>query len=172
VVFIPIIVERAEVLLSFAMYKPICRTATVLVLMAALVAAQTNANWNTVKALTAGTDVRIAASSRTVRGKIDQVTDDTLVITSGKGQEMFTQAEVTQVSVKKAGHRKRNTLIGLAVGTGVGLVIGVAARAKSNQLQIVSNGVVVAAGAVAGAFVGTIVGAVIPSGGWRAVYKR
>ena len=90
--------------------------------MVATVAAQTNAtNWNTVKALTTGTDVQIAASSRTVRGKIDRVTDDTLVVTSGKGQEMFTQAEVTQVSVKKPGHRKRNTLIGLAVGAGAGL---------------------------------------------------
>jgi hypothetical protein len=155
------------------MCKPICRTAAALVLMAATVAAQTNAtNWSTVKALPTGTDVQIAASSRTVRGKIDRVTDDTLVVTSGKGQEMFRQAEVTQVSVKKPGHRKRNTLIGLAVGTGVGLVIGVASRAKSNQLQFVSNGLIVAAGALAGALVGTVIGVVIPSGGWREVYKR
>jgi len=155
------------------MCKPICRTVAALVLMAAIVAAQTNpTTWNTVKALSPGTEVQIAASSRTVRGKIERVTDDTLVVTSGKGQETFTQQEVVRVSVKKPGHRKRNTLIGLAVGTGVGLVIGVASKAKSDQIQVVSNGVVVAAGAVAGAFVGTIIGVAIPSGGWREVYKR
>jgi preprotein translocase subunit YajC len=156
------------------MCKPICRTAAALVLMAAMVAAQTHAkDWNTVKALAPGTEVQIMAGSRTVRGKIDRVTDDTLVVTSGKGQEMFTQAEVTQVSVKKPGHRKRNALIGLAVGTGAGLGIGLAAdRCSGSCFGPNLNGVVTAGFAVAGALVGTIICVAIPSGGWREVYKR
>jgi len=156
------------------MCKPICRTVAALVLMAAIVAAQTNpTSWNTVKALSPGTEVQIAGSSRTVRGKIDRVTDDTLVVTSGKGQETFTQQEVVRVSVKKPGHRKRNALIGLAVGTGAGLGIGLAAdRCSGTCFGPNLNGVVTAGIAVAGALVGTIIGVAIPSGGWREVYGR
>lgn len=155
------------------MCRFICRTAAVLLLLAATVAAQTTINdWNTVKALTTGTDVRITAGSRTVRGTIDRVTDDTLMVTSGKGQEMFTQPEVTRVSVGKKGHRGRNALIGLAVGTGVGLAIGIAARSGTGQLQIVPNGAITAGFTVAGALAGTIVGAVVPTGGWREIYKK
>ncbi len=83
-----------QVLCWAAMFSPrrIRCTLAMLVVMASAVVAQTNATtWNTVKALTAGTDVRITTGSRTVRGKLDRVTDDTLVVTSGKGQEMFTQ---------------------------------------------------------------------------------
>ena len=143
-----------------------------LVVMASAVVAQTNATtWNTVKALTAGTDVRITTGSRTVRGKLDRVTDDTLVVTSGKGQEMFTQQEVMRVSVGKQGHRPRNALIGLGVGGGAGLGIGLASR-SSPGLGPDLNSAVTAALTVAGALAGTIVGAVIPSGGWREIYKR
>ena len=93
--------------------------------MATTALAQKNAgDWNTVKALTTGTEVRITTGSRTVSGKVDRITGDTLVVTSGKGSEMFTEQEVTRVSVGKQGHRGRNTLIGLGIGTGAGIGIG------------------------------------------------
>ena len=133
-------------------------------------AAQTNVtNWNTVKALTTGTDVRITAGSRTVSGKIDRITDDNLVVASGKGQEMFTQQEVTRVSVRKKGHRLRNTLIGFGAGTGAGLGIGAASEAGCQGWFC---GLGTAAGGVIGALGGTIAGAVWPTGGWREVYKN
>jgi hypothetical protein len=141
-----------------------------LVLMVATVAAQTNAtNWNAVKALAAGTNVQITAGSRTVRGKIDSITDDNLVMASGKGQEMFTQQEITRVSVRKKGHRLRNTLIGFAAGTGAGLGIGAATEAGCQGFLC---GLDTAVGGVIGALGGTIVGAVWPSGGWREIYKK
>src|ERR1700674_2129985 len=97
--------------------------------MATTAAAQKNAgDWNTVKALTTGTDVRVTTGSRTVSGTIDRITDDTLVMTSGKGSEMFNQQDVTRVSVGKQGHRGRNALLGLGAGEGTGLVIGLASR--------------------------------------------
>jgi len=74
------------------------RLGVLLALIATTLAAQTNvADWNTVKALTTGTQVRITIGSRTVRGEIDQATDGALVVTSGKGQEMFEGQHVSVV---------------------------------------------------------------------------
>ncbi len=149
------------------------RLGVLLALMATTLAAQTNvADWNTVKALTTGTQVRITVGSRTVRGEIDRTTDDALVVTSGKGQEMFDRQQVSVVSVKKLSHRKRNTLIGLAAGTGVGLGIGIATRPKPGQLEVITPGAITAGFTAAGAIGGTLVGVIIPTGGWREVYKK
>ena len=140
--------------------------------MAASAAAQTSATaWNTVKALPAGTEVRIAAGSHTIRGKIDRITDDTLVVTSGNGQEMLAQQEVTRVSVGKQGHRGRNALIGLGIGAGAGLGVGAAADAGCTGfcfLGDLGKEVFTPVGAVAG----VLVGALIPTGGWREIYKK
>jgi hypothetical protein len=151
-----------------------CRLAALLALLATAMVAQTNVmNWNTVKALAAGTQVRVSAGSLPVNGRIEQVTDDALVVTSGKGRETFGRQQVSAVSVKKLSHRGRNALIGLAAGTGAGLGIGVAAaRTNSGQLAIVPNGAIVAGFAMAGALGGGIVGVAIPTGGWREVYSK
>jgi len=150
-----------------------CGLGAGLVLLTTTMAAQTNvADWNTVKALTTGTQVRITAGSRTVRGEIERTTDDVLVVTTGKGQEMFDRQEVSAVSVKKPSHRKRNTLIGLAAGTGVGLGIGIATRPKPGQLEVITPDAITAGFTAAGAIGGTLVGVIIPTGGWREVYKK
>lgn len=152
--------------------RPIYRFAAALALAVATAAAQTTAaTWNSVRALPAGTEVRIAAGARTVRGKIDRVTDDALAVTSGNGQEMFSQQEVSRVWVKKPGHRKRNTLIGLGIGAGAGLGVALAASSCSGFSCIGSSAVEVGA-PVALAVVGTAIGAVIPTGGWREVYRK
>jgi hypothetical protein len=110
------------------MFKHI-RAAAVLFVFALAAAAQSPAqNWNDVKALAAGTSVRISVGSRTVRGQVQGVMDDSLAVDSGKGQEMFTRQEVMRVSVKKKGHRGRNTLIGLGAGAAIGVVVGVASH--------------------------------------------
>jgi hypothetical protein len=150
---------------------PICRLAAALVLMTAALAAETN-NWNAVKALVPDTNVRITSGARVVNGKVVRITDETVVMASGSGQEMFTRDEVSLVSAKKPGHRKRNALIGLASGAGAGLIIGVAARNGSGGLGPNLDNVVTAGMTVAGALVGSIVGVLIPTGGWREVYKK
>jgi len=66
----------------------------------------------------------------------------------------------------------RNPLIGLGAGTGVGLGIGPGARLHGGVLQIVPNRTLTGAFALAGALTGTVVGAVIPTGGWREIYKQ
>lgn len=149
------------------------RLGVLLVVVATTLVAQTNVgDWNTVKALTTGTQVRITAGSRSVRGEIERTTDDILVVTSGKGQEMFDRQQISVVSVKKPSRRKRNTLIGLAAGAGGGLAIGIAARPGPGQWEIVSSEAVTAGLVGAGAIVGSFVGVIIPTGGWREVYKK
>ena len=149
------------------------RLGALLAVVATTLAAQTNAaDWNTVKAITTGTQVRVTAGSRTVRGEIERTTDDVFVVTSGNGQEMFERQQVSVVSVKKPSHRKRNTLIGLAAGTVVGLGIGITTRPKPGQLEIIPPDAVTAGFTAAGAIVGTLVGVIIPAGGWREVYKK
>jgi len=93
-------------------------------------------------------------------------------VTSGKGQEMFDRQEISVVSVKKPSRRKRNTLIGVAAGAGVGLAIGIATRPSSGQWEVISPDVVAAGLVAAGAIGGTLVGVIIPTGGWREVYKK
>jgi len=149
------------------------RAATLLALAAATMSAQSNrTDWNAIKAITPGTEVRITAGSRTINGTIDRITDDTLAITAGKGQEMFDRKQVSSVSTRKPGHRLRNALIGLGAGTGAGLAIGFGIRERPDQLHIVPNSAVVGGSAAAGAVIGTLVGAVIPTGGWHEIYKQ
>lgn len=153
------------------------RALAILQVFALAAAAQAPAqNWNNVKALTVGTQVRIAVGSRTVNGDLQSVTDDSLAVNSGKGQEMFTRQEVKQVSTKKMGHRLRNTLLGLGIGTGAGVGTGVAiGHAHDCGTGFLCGVNTIAGGALGGAIGlvgGTIIGAVIPTGGWREVYKQ
>jgi hypothetical protein len=148
------------------------RIAAALLLLAATVAAQTNASsWNTVKALAAGTDVRILNGSRTVSGKIEGVTDETIVVNSGRGQETFQQQEVMRVSLKKKGHRARNALIGLGAGAGVGFGVGAAADAGCSNFCFGGN-FGKAIFTPLGALAGVLIGVLLPSGGWREIYKK
>ena len=103
--------------------------AATLACMASLAPAQAKfTDWSTVKALATGADLRITSGSRTVRGKILRTGDDSLVLATGKSQEMFPQQEVTRVLLRGDSHRGRNSLIGLGSGAAAGLIIGAAAH--------------------------------------------
>ena len=145
--------------------------APVLLLTATVVAQPHSSSWDTVKALAAGTAVRVTDDSRTVNGTIEGVTDGAIVVTLETGQESFKQQDVTRVSLKKNGHRRRNALIGLGVGAGVGLVVGGVADASCTSFCIAGNfgkAIFTPMGAIAGG----LVGALLPSGGWREIYKK
>jgi hypothetical protein len=146
-----------------------------LLLAAFTAAAQSPAqNWNNVTAVPAGTEVRIAAGSRTVLGQVQSATADSFVVVSGKGQEMFTRQEVTRVSIRTKGHRGRNALIGLGVGAGVGLGVGAAwdNTGDCHSIAPCSLGHGKQIGPPVFGLIGAVVGAVIPTGGWREVYQQ
>lgn len=147
----------------------------VLFLMASLAPAQSKlTDWSMVKALATGADVRITAGSRAVPGKVLRVTDDGLVLATGKSQEMFPQSEVTRVLLRGDSHRGRNSLIGLGVGAAAGLITGAAAHQDCTGWCVfsTSRGTDMAAVGTVFGGIGAAVGAFIPSRSWLEVYRR
>lgn len=150
----------------------VLRATAVLLIFALTAPAQSPAQgWNNVKALAAGTEVRLNLNSRRVEGKMQSATDDSLAIGSDKGQERFARSEVARVSLRTKSHRVRNALIGLGAGAGIGAGIG-AATSCSNCISPISRGGAIGIAAGGLGVLGAIVGALIPSGGWREVYRR
>ena len=127
-------------------------------------------NWEDVKVLAPGTEVRVAAdNSKPIRGKLDSVTDSNLVLRLTTGTQSFPQPEIHGVSVQKKGHRLRNTLIGMGLGTAVGAGIGASQTSGCKELLC---DLALPVFAVIGFVGGTVTGLVWPTGGWRQVYAR
>ena len=121
------------------------------------------AQWEDVRALPGGTEVRVdlmngrwrfVVPSRRFSGQLQSVTDDSLVLTEKSAQRTLARPQIAQVSLKEKGHRWRNAGSGALQGAAIGACCGVA-------------GVFVAP---AGAVVGVAVGA-SRSTGWRTVYR-
>jgi hypothetical protein len=154
-------------------------------LLSLAAAAQTPASkWESLKALSPGTQVRVASiqskpgSSKPMQGALESVTDSELVILpvdvkSGTGPQSIPRAQIASVFVKKEGHRLRNTLIGMGVGAALGVGIGYGiGRGQGNcpggcSLDVDGG---MFAGGVLGLLGGTFTGLLWPTGGWREVY--
>ena len=152
----------------------ICLLALLAAVLAATAAAQQAkpiANWVNLSQLVAGSEIRVTlAAGKTMRGFVERVTAESLAINAATSQEMLSRQDIRRVELKKPGHRGRNTLIGLAVGTGVGLAAGAVADSKSGPgVMFPDLGKVVFS--PLGAIIGTVVGVALPTGGWRDVYR-
>ena len=127
-------------------------------------------SWTSVNQLVPGTQVRVSlGTGKTVRGSVQAVTGDSLVIRTDKAQETLSRAQVRRIESRRASHRGRNALIGLGIGAGSGLAVG-AAIDHGNHTNWFPNGgkaIVTPLGAI----VGTVIGVAIPSGGWREVFR-
>ncbi len=145
----------------------------ILLVAAATLAAQSTADWSAVMALPPGARIRVEAPPRKLSGRLLSAAADAIVVRSGAREERVARSQISRLDARRNSHRKRNVLIGIGIGTGAGLGLGLAARTSCTGFCIspVSNGVVVGAGIAAGALVGGIVGAVLPTGGWREVYR-
>jgi hypothetical protein len=152
----------------------ICLLALLAAVLAAAAAAQQAtavANWGNLNQLVAGSEIRVTlATGKTMRGFVQRVTAESLAINATTSQEMLSRQDIRRVELKKPGHRGRNTLIGLAVGTGVGLAAGAVADSKSGPgVMFPDLGKVVFS--PLGAIIGTVAGVALPTGGWREVYR-
>ena len=129
------------------------------------------ANWANLNQLVTGAEIRVTlANGKTLRGFMQRVTPESLAINATTSQETLSRQDIRRVDLKRPGHRGRNTLIGLATGTGVGLAAGAVADSHSGRFDMFPN----AGKAVLsplGALVGTVIGVALPTGGWREVYR-
>jgi hypothetical protein len=129
------------------------------------------ANWDNLNKLMKGTEIQVTLrTGRTVRGFLQQVTAEGLVINATTSQESLPRQDVRRVASKSQSHRGRNTLIGLGVGMGAGLAAGAGIDAQSNHGDWFPNAGK-AVFAPVGAIIGTVVGVAMPTGGWHDVYR-
>jgi hypothetical protein len=138
------------------------------ILSLAAAAQAPTSNWDAVKMIAPGTEIRVeAGNSKPVTGKLESVADDSLVIAQKTGTQSVARPEIHGVAVKKKGHRVRNTFIGLGAGTAAGLGIGAAQASGCNELLCE---LAVPIYGLAGLIAGTVTGLVLPTGGWRQIY--
>ena len=150
------------------------------VLSLAAVAQVPTSSWETVKMLPPGTQIRIASGkSLPILATLESVSDSDLVFGQGAGQQSFPRAEISSISVKRKGHRLRNTLIGLGVGVVAGAAIGFAIGEAQESGCKVSNGCLgleaaggLGAGGIIGLVGGTFAGLFWPIGGWQKIYVK
>jgi hypothetical protein len=92
-------------------------------------------------------------NGKSVRGKLDSITDTSLALVNKKGVFSFQAGEVSEIY--KLGGRRilKRTLIGAAIGTGAGGIIGYAA---ADEHDFLGRGV----SAILGAFSGLVIGSV------------
>src|ERR1039458_4959086 len=116
----------------------ICLLALLAAVLAATAAAQQAkpiANWVNLNQLVAGSEIRVTlATGKTMRGFVQRVTAESLAINATTSQETLSRQDIRRVDLKRPGHRGRNTLIGLVIGTGAGLAVGAGVDSQSRGL--------------------------------------
>src|SRR5450631_2498253 len=101
--------------------------AATLAATAAVQQAKPIANWANLNQLVTGAEIRVTlATGTTLRGFLQRVTPESLAINATTSQETLSRPDIRRVALKRPGHRGRNTLIGLAIGTSAGLAAGAA----------------------------------------------
>lgn len=129
--------------------------------------------WSVVRQLTSGQELKVVlkeGGSR--RGSFESANDSSIVVRSGNSEQTLSRDQVRRILLKSKGHRKRNALIGAGVGAGAGLGLGASIDNNCSSTSIVCTGNKGKAilTPVFG-LLGAGIGALIPSGGWREVYR-
>jgi hypothetical protein len=131
--------------------------------------------WDAVKALAPGTEILIAPKGpEDVKGKVEAVTEDSIVVISGKRERTFLRGDIAWISVKE-NHRKKHVLSGLkwgaVIGAGAGGFVGVlCSEGSGGHAACWTGAIALGAGEVAG--LGALLGTLRPGGGWREIYHQ
>jgi hypothetical protein len=155
------------------MLKRVCQTAIlILILSLACPGQSSGSNWENVKAIAPGTQIRLVIDkAKPLMGSLQSVTDGEVVFKHGSGPRSVARSQITSISVRKKGHRLRNALIGLGTGTALGLLVGHGfARNCPGWFCGLSADADTAVGGVGGLVGGTLVGLFWPTGRWQKVY--
>lgn len=125
---------------------------------------KTSANWDNLKALAPGDEVRVVLySAKSYRGKFQSLTDNAIVVRLGTGDQSFNRADILRVSTKGKSHRLRNALLGAAAGAAI--VGGASASQTDEQIYTLVFAI------PGGAALGALGGALVPTGGWHEIYR-
>lgn len=128
-------------------------------------------SWNNLGNLARGDEIKVLVSHGSAqRGTFQSVTGNAIVVHLPAGDQTFERQTVTQVLVKREGHRGRHALIGSLVGGGIGLGIGAAADRSDKNNWLLPN-IGKAFCTPVGAGVGATIGALLPGGGWKTIYE-
>jgi len=134
---------------------------------AAGIAAAQSPDWAAVKGIAKDIEVRVSSSDgKSMRGKFQSASDDSLILAASNAEQTVARAQIKRVSTKKKNHRLRNTLIGAGIGGGTGAAIGASTKDDEGFFAIAEEVL-----APSGAAFGALIGALIPTGGWRDVYR-
>jgi hypothetical protein len=83
-----------------------------------------NANWNNLKKLSPGDDIRIVLNdAKSYEAKFQSASDEAITVRLVTGEQTFSRESVLRVSSKRTSHRGRGALIGAAVGVAAALAI-------------------------------------------------
>lgn len=140
-----------------------------LALSAATGGAQPGA-WDKLREIERGTQIRVqVADGQRIQGAFESADSASLIVLQTSGHSSLPRAGIREVRIRKAGHRGRNTLIGLGIGTAGGLAAGAAVDAKDKTSFFPNAGKI--AFTPIGAIIGTVIGVAMPTGGWSAIYR-
>jgi hypothetical protein len=129
------------------------------------------ANWDTLKGLAPGEEIKIAVKNgKSETGTLRGVTEDGIVLRLTAENRLFDRQSISAVFTKHEGHRARHALIGVLAGAGAGLAIGAVSDARDPNNWILPD-IGKAFFTPAGALVGAAVGGLLPSGSWRKLYE-
>lgn len=128
-------------------------------------------NWDKLAQLAPRTEIKVVlTSNKSYLGKFQNWSDAVIVVQLRHGEQAFSRQDVLRVSIKDKSHRLRNTLVGLAIGTGAGIAFGELGTYEGwfNFVPADLNDAIFIPSL---AIVGTIVGAALPTGRWLDVYR-
>ena len=132
------------------------------------------ANWEKLKRLAAGDEVRVVLNDgKSYAAKFQGFSDEAIVVRTFDGEQTFSRQDVLRVSAKKESHRTRNALIGAAAGCAAGLGIA-AGYAASQRKEYPYNHYFKVDGPILAAVLGGAGGglaAAFSNGGWYDLYR-
>ena len=144
--------------------------ALLLLLPASAFAQASQSNWDNLKELAPGQQIKIVLNgAKAYKAEFQSVSDDAIVVRLAPGDQTFERQNILRVSTKGRSHRLRNALIGAGIGGGV---VAAGLGACSGYREVVPcGGTGAGIGAGIGGAWGGVIGAVVPTGGWHDVYR-
>jgi hypothetical protein len=118
--------------------------------------------WARVQSIPAGQQVRVETATQKHSGKLVTVSSDSVRLDA----ITVPRSEVTRVYARSASHRKRNAIIGTAIGVGVGIAVYATLGLLLRNEGAEGTEVLLVTPAAAGA----AIGAAMPTGRMKKVY--